>query len=292
MPATATMKSDAQGGPELGGVPPPYVPRAAKVLACRQETADIFTLELEAPDGMAPFAPGQFNMLYAHGVGEAAISLSGRPAEPRKLVHTIRSVGSVTGALARLRPGDRLGVRGPYGAGWPLEAAQGKDLVLITGGIGLAPLRPVLYEALRRRGEYGRVVLLHGIRSPADHLFADEIAVWERSADLEIEVAAAQADATWPRQAGMVTALFPRLKLNPRQTLGLMCGPEIMMRVAVRELEGRGVPGDQLYVTMERNMQCAVGFCGHCQFGPSFVCMDGPVFRYDRIHRIFEVREA
>jgi len=280
------------------------LPTVVRVQGFRTETHDTFTLALDPPtvgrianpshiEGTPySFLPGQFNMLYGFGVGEVPISLSGDPAESGSLSHTIRAVGSVTRGLAKLRPGDAIGIRGPFGSGWPVQAARGGDVVLVSGGIGLPPLRPVLYHLLRHRDEYGRVVLLYGARTPADLLYREELQAWRSRGDFQVLLTVDSADTSWRESIGLVTALFTRAEFDPKRTVGMMCGPEIMMRFTVREFEKRGVAADRLYVSLERNMQCAVGFCGHCQFGPSFVCMDGPVFRYDRIKTFFDVREA
>jgi len=272
------------------------LPEVVRVLEYRQESHDTFTLALKAPEHNGKsytFRPGQFNMLYAFGVGEVPISVSSDSAEAQQMVlHTIRGMGSVTNALGRLRPGDALGLRGPFGSSWPMDAARGHDLVFVTGGIGLAPLRPAIYHALRHREDYGRLILLHGSRTPADLLYADELQAWRRRPDFQVELTVDRTDATWSGAIGPVTTLFPAATFDPSRTIGLMCGPEVMMRFTVYEFDKRGVSHDRLYVSLERNMQCALGFCGHCQFGPHFVCMDGPVFRYDRIAPLFQVREV
>lgn len=277
------------------GLASPMVPTVVKVRSFKAETHDTFTLVLDPPvrPGMTySFLPGQFNMLYGFGLGEVPISMSGDPAETGVLLHTIRSVGSVTRGLAKLRAGDCIGVRGPFGSSWPVKEARGGDVVVVCGGIGLAPLRPALYHLLRHRDRYGKVVLLYGARTPDDVLFADELQMWRSRGDFQVFITVDRADASWRESVGLVTGLFARAEFDPRRTTGLMCGPEVMMRFTVAEFEQRGVPAERLYVTLERNMHCAIGFCGHCQLGPSFVCMDGPVFRHDRIRTFFDVREA
>jgi NAD(P)H-flavin reductase len=273
----------------------PMLPAVVRVLDYRQETHDTFTLTLEPPSASGTpyaFLPGQFNMLYGFGLGEVPISMSGDPAEAGSVVHTIRAVGSVTRGLAKLRPGSLIGTRGPFGSSWPLEAARGGDVVLVSGGIGLAPLRPVLYHFLRHRHEYGRVVLLYGTRTPSDLLYREELQAWQSRGDFHVLLTVDRADPSWRESIGLVTALFARAEFEPQRTIGMMCGPEVMTRFTLAEFEKRGVPSDRLYVSLERNMQCAVGFCGHCQLGPHFVCMNGPVFRHDRIKAFFDVREA
>lgn len=271
----------------------PMLPVVVRVRDHRSETRDSYTLTLEPPVGWPAFQAGQFNMLYAFGVGEAPISVSGDAEESGAGIrHTIRAVGPVTQALGKLRPGDSVGLRGPFGSAWPLEAARGHDVVFVSGGIGLAPLRPAIYHVLRHRADYGRLVLLHGARTPDDLLFADELQTWRRRPDFQALLTVDAASPVWTGAVGAVTQRFPQAVFDPKHALGMMCGPETMMRFAIHEFEKFGMTHDQLFVSLERNMQCAVGFCGHCQFGPSFVCMDGPVFRFDRVEPFFNVREA
>jgi NAD(P)H-flavin reductase len=270
----------------------PLLPAPATVLRARRDTPDVYTLELEPPAGEFHFAPGQFNMLYAFGAGEVPISISGDPARPEHLVHTIRAVGAVSGALARLRRGDALGVRGPFGSAWPLEAARGDDVIVIAGGLGLAPLRPAIYRLLAERGRYGRVVLLYGARTPADILYARELERWRARFDLEVQVSVDRAEGDWRGNVGVVTSLLERVKFDPLDASAFVCGPEVMMRFAAVELERRGVAHERIHVSLERNMKCAVALCGRCQFGPHFVCRDGPVFRYDRVRDLMSKREV
>jgi NAD(P)H-flavin reductase len=267
----------------------PMVPRPAKIRRVVRETAETFTLELPA-DGATPFLPGQFNMLYVFGVGEVAISISGDPARRDRVVHTTRAVGTVTRAMQRLRRGAALGVRGPFGVGWPVGEARGKDVVLVAGGIGLAPLRPVVYAILTQRPEFGRVALLYGARGPEDILYGAEIERW-RARGIAVEVTVDHATHGWAGDVGVVTSLVPRVTFDPTNTIAMVCGPEIMMRFAAQALAARGVPEAQISVSLERNMKCALGWCGHCQLGPAFVCKDGPVFPYPRVRNALTVRE-
>lgn len=273
----------------------PVVPEMVHILDRHQETADVFTLFLKPPaarpQGYA-FQPGQFNMLYVFGVGEAAISCSGDAEEPDTLVHTIRAVGSVTNALSHCQPGDAIGVRGPYGNPWPIDRLPGHHVVIISGGLGLAPLRPVLYHLLRHRSRFGRVVWLHGCRTPKDLIYAQEVQHWVGRTDIESYVTVDQGDPHWWGSVGVVTTLFKRFNLEPGHSLAFLCGPEVMMRFAQRELAYRGLTEDRVYLSLERNMQCAIGVCGHCQVGPSFVCMNGPVYRFDQIKPYFLLPEA
>ncbi len=270
--------------PEVAGsaAPPPGVMHStpARVASIDKETHDTFTLALEPFEGeeLKPFAPGQFSMLYVFGVGELPISISGDPERPGRLVYTVRSVGQATYALVTRRAGDAVGVRGPFGTQWPMAAARGKDVLIIGGGIGLAPLRPAIYHILRHRGDYGRLIVLYGARSPRDLLYRKELAAWSYLPDTQVLTTVDYGGVTWRGYVGVVTTLFRYVRLQPASTVALMCGPEIMMRYVIRELESRGVPPGNVHISMERNMKCAVGFCGHCQLGPYFICKDGPIF--------------
>ena len=269
----------------------PMVPRVARVVRARRELSDVWTLDIDAGEAGFTFAPGQFNMLYAFGVGEAAISISGDPAKPERLIHTIRSVGKVSDALTRLKPGDALGLRGPYGGGWPVGVAAGSDIVIVAGGLGLAPLRPTLYRLMAERDRYGRIVLLCGARSPADILFRRELEHWRTRLDIEIEVTVDHAGPDWRGNVGVVTTLIGRAAFDPPHTVAMLCGPEIMMRFAAVELEKKGVAPGAIYLSMERNMKCAIGHCGHCQFSSDFICKDGPVATWARLGRLVTMRE-
>ncbi|MCB1502021.1 MAG: FAD/NAD(P)-binding protein [Bauldia sp.] len=269
----------------------PMLPVARRVVRTRRELADVWTIEIEPEGDSFAFLPGQFNMLYAFGVGEAAISISGDPAESGRLVHTIRAVGKVSEALARTRPGDVIGVRGPFGVGWPVEAADGADVVVVAGGLGLAPLRPALYRLFGERHRFGRVVLLCGARSPKDILFRSEIEHWRARLDIEAAVTVDHADREWRGNVGVVTTLIGRAAFDPSNTVAFVCGPEVMMRFAAIELESRGVRPEAIHLSMERNMKCAIGHCGHCQFGGDFVCKDGPVATFEQLRRRLALRE-
>jgi NAD(P)H-flavin reductase len=258
------------------------------VRAIEPETPGVATFWLELQDARRQAAyrsePGQFNMLLVPGVGEVPISVSAAPGEQPGIGHTIRFVGLVTRVLERLRPGDVLGLRGPYGTGWPLALARGRDVLVVAGGLGLAPLRPVVRALLAQRGEYGRLVLLYGSRQPADLLYRREYADWQRQG-LEVLVTVDRADETWSGRVGVVPALLGRVSFDPARTVAFTCGPEVMMRFAVSELLARRLSPERVFLSIERNMQCGVGLCGRCQLGPYFVCKDGPVFASQRISR-------
>jgi anaerobic sulfite reductase subunit B len=269
-------------------VPPPS---RFRVTERRRDTHDTCTLVLE-PLGEAPvgrFAPGQFAMLYAFGAGEVPISLCG--GGDGRLVHTIRAVGAVTERLCALGEGDEVGVRGPYGTTWPLVEAAGRDVVVITGGLGLPPLRPVIEALLEDRDSFGELNLLYGGRSPGELLFQPELEGWRARFDMTVEVIVDSAPAGWHGRVGVVTKLIPRASFDPANTVAMMCGPEVMMRFAVAALRDRGVPPESIWVSLERSMKCAVGHCGHCQLGPLFVCRDGPVVRHDVAGPLMAVRE-
>jgi NAD(P)H-flavin reductase len=268
------------------------VPRAATITKVARETEDVFTLSLDVlawPGGFR-WAPGQFDMVWAPGTGEVPISISGSDSRG-SVLHTIRAVGEVTNVLAKLRRGDEVGLRGPFGRGWPLEAAHGKDVLVVGGGIGLAPLRPVVREVLARRKEFGKLTVLVGARTPAALLFEKELARWRGRLDVTVEATVDRADASWRGNVGVVTELLARAALDPPRTVAFVCGPEVMIRFVARELEERGVPAGSVFLSLERSMKCAVAWCGHCQLGPLLLCRDGPVFALDRVASLLATRE-
>jgi len=273
---------------ELAETADHMVPRTATVRAIRPEAYGISTFSLEYNDPGTPhgFQSGQFNMICLPGFGEVAISICSDPNMPRIMEHTIRYAGSVTRAIGRLRVGDTVGMRGPYGTPWPMQLAEGKDLMIVSGGIGLAPLRPVILEVLHRRRSFGRVLLLYGGRTPQDLLYTNEFEKWQ-DGGIEMHVSVDRADETWKGQVGVIPMAFYRTRLDHRNTLVFSCGPEIMMRFVIYEAMARRIPKDAIYVSMERNMKCAIGFCGHCQLGPVFICKQGPIFRFSQIEPFF-----
>jgi len=273
----------------------PAVPRFYRVTSRREDTVDTVTLELTEPSEPVPaFAPGQFAMLTAFGVGEVPISVSGLGdsggGRARRLVHTLRAVGAVSRALHAAQPGSLIGVRGPFGTSWDVASAAGRDLVIVAGGIGLAPLRPVLLTALADRSRYGRIVLLVGARTPGDLLYAGELDRWRR-AGVEVAVTVDRADSGWTGEVGVVTALIQPAGLAPDNSVAFVCGPDLMMRFTADALAAQGIPAGRIRVSLERNMRCGVGWCGHCQLGPLLVCRDGPVIGYDRAAELMRARE-
>lgn len=248
-----------------------------------------FAFQEEAVGAAYRFAPGQFNMLYLPGAGEIAISVSDDPESAETCAHTVRVVGNVTRTLAAMQVGETLGLRGPFGTCWPLANCVGRDVLLVAGGIGLAPLRGLIYALLRDRRQFGRLHLLYGARSPDTLLYTREYEDWSQRG-LVVHTTVDRSAAGWMGHVGVVTLLLERLRsFDPQHTTLLCCGPEVMMRFTIRAAERRGLTQEQIWVSMERNMQCAVGFCGHCQWGPEFICKDGPVFRYDRIAPFMDV---
>ena len=271
----------------------PMLPQPYVVRELLKETQDTFTLKLspETESNVSSFQPGQFSMLWVFGVGELPISISGDPAEHSRLVYTVRSVGQATNSLVTRTLGEGVGVRGPFGAGWPLEAARNRDVIVVAGGIGLAPLRPVIYNVLNRRDDYGRLVILYGARSPRDLLYRKELAAWAHHPQTQVLVTVDYGGMSWRGHVGVVTTLFKYARLQSSHSVAMVCGPEIMMRFVTRELESHGLNRHDIYLSMERNMKCAIGFCGHCQYGPHFICKDGPVFSYERLRPLLEKYE-
>jgi len=270
----------------------PFVPEIYRVKSVERELADVTTIEVEPLSGMRPaFLSGQFNMLYAFGIGEAAISISADLSSSKSFLHTIRNVGAVSSALTDLEVGATLGLRGPFGTGWPVTEAEGSDVLIVAGGLGLAPLRAAIHVILGRRERYGRVTILIGCRSPLDILYRNEIEQWRQRLDVAIEVTVDHADADWSGNVGVIPSLIPRTAFDANDCHAFVCGPEVMMRFTASALTEAGIGTDNIYVSMERNMKCAIGLCGRCQFGPSFVCKDGPVMQLDKIASSLFLRE-
>lgn len=272
-----------------------WMPVPARILDVKTENFNTRTFRMEFVDpeirDRYMFEAGQFNMVYVPGVGEAAISISSDPNQTGTLDHTIRIVGSVTRAIDRTGAGGIVGLRGPFGRPWPLEQMEGHDLVIVGGGIGLAPLRPVIYSILAQRKLYRRVVLLYGCRTPEDRLYANELEKWEEEGSIHVLVTVDNATNSWHGPVGVVTNLLKRLRVSAEKTIVLVCGPKILNRVAAWKFLQLHVPPDQVYVSLERNMNCGFGRCGHCQYGPFFVCRDGPVFCFADVAPIFAKEE-
>ncbi len=269
------------------------VPLPYRVIRRHLETRDSVSLDLEpVARRVAPFRPGQFTMLYARGVGEIAVSVSGDSSRADGIItQTIRDVGAVSRALHSSMPGQLVGLRGPFGTGWGIESAQGRQLVVVAGGVGLAPLRPVLLEAIRRHESHSRIVLIAGARSPSEFLFTDELDIWAAMPDVEVVLTVDQPADDWTGGVGFVTEPLSRLELAAGMTTAFICGPEPMMRFSATVLLGKGMAAQDIRISLERNMKCGVGLCGHCQLGPLLVCRDGPVVDFAVAGPLLAVRE-
>lgn len=271
----------------------PYLPVVAEVIGLDHDTPRIFSLHIRFVDPSAHhryhFSPGQFNMVYLFGVGEVAISIVSDPEKKEVLSHTIRAIGRVTRALQTLKVGDQLGVRGPFGRGWPLHQARGKDIVMITGGLGCAPSVSVIHYILKRRAQYGKLNILQGVKHSDDFIFRKQYEIWRQAPQTEIEIAADQAGPQWPWRVGFVTDRIQGLALQPERTIALLCGPEGMMQTAIVALIQKGLAEQDIYLSMERNMECGLGQCGHCQYGGFFICKDGPIFSYHEVKSLLNI---
>lgn len=272
----------------------PYLPFEAQVAERIQESATIFTLRLrildDARQAAYRFEPGQFNMVYLYGVGEVPISIVSDPHETEMLDHTIRAVGRVTRGLAKLKVGDRLGLRGPFGRGWPMQQAQDQDVVIATGGLGCAPVVSVINYVLQRRDQFGRLVIMQGVKHSDDLIWRQQYETWAALPDTQVLLAADEAGAGWAWRVGRPTELVAQAQFDPQRHVVMMCGPEIMMRLMAQALLDRNAKEERIWLSMERNMQCAVGHCGHCQHAERFVCRDGPVFPFPAVKQLLHVK--
>jgi NAD(P)H-flavin reductase len=271
------------------------LPSWAQVVRITPEAEGVTTFAFRFTDPLVQknfrWEPGQFNMLYIPGYGEAAISMSSDVESSDGLViHTIRNAGSVSKAASRLKVGDVVGLRGPFGNAWPLRAIQGMDVVIACGGIGLPPLRGALYSIMRERQKFGKVTLLYGARTQNDLMYPGEYATWQ-NAGIEVQSTVDRGDETWTGRVGVVPLLFYHFRVDPRVTAVMTCGPEIMMRFVIYEALARRIPAEHIFVSLERNMKCGQGACGHCQLGPYFICKDGPVFPFNRLGPYINVEE-
>ncbi len=290
------VSAEQQGRPEPMCGADTFMPVPARIIDVERENFNTHSFHIRIEDEVIRdryrFAPGQFNMLYVPGVGEAAISISSDPDESEVLCHTIRLVGSVTRSIAGLGKGGLVGIRGPFGKGWPLDQLDGRDLVLVAGGIGLAPVRPMVYWILNRRDRFRRVMLLFGCRTPQDIIYAEQLKRWTDDSPIEVLVTVDNATDEWAGPVGVVTNLLKRVKVNAERTTVMVCGPRILNRVAAWNFLQLHVPEQQVYVSLERNMNCGFGRCGHCQYGSKFVCKDGPVFCFSEVSDIFAKEEV
>jgi NAD(P)H-flavin reductase len=269
------------------------VPRPHRIKRIKRETHDTYTLDLVPADRgpVVNFLPGQFNMIYVAGVGEVPISISGDPLESDATVHTVRAVGTVTEALCKLKPGTLVGLRGPFGTHWPVRESAGSDILVVAGGIGLAPIRPAIYQILGYRDNYGKLAFLYGARAPKEILYRRELEKWRGRFDVDVDITVDHPGEDWYGGVGLVTRLILRADFDPIDTVAFVCGPEVMIRFTIGELKLLGVDTNNIYVSLERNMKCGIGICGHCQCGPEFICKDGPVFPFNHVESILKVRE-
>ena len=266
-----------------------WLPKIYTVSPVEKLTKDTVSFTLSPDDGSeVVFEPGQFNMVYAFGVGEVPISISGGCSN--YFHHTVRDVGSTSKALVDLKPGTKVGIRGPYGSAWPLKSCEGGDVIVVGGGIGLAPLRPVVQYLEDHGDKFNKRILLIGARSPEHLIFHDDIERW-KEAGIEVHISVDTATQNWKGTVGVVTKLFRKIDFDATNAKAIICGPEIMMRFCASEFLARGLPPDDIYISMERNMKCAIGLCGHCQFGPDFICKDGPIFTYEQVGKRMTVKE-
>lgn len=280
------------GMPAPARLADPMVPQPFRIARVIREIDGVFTWRLKPLDG-APFhyRPGQFNMVTQFGVGEIPVSISGDCREPDTLVHTIRAVGPVTEAMQALRAGAVVGIRGPFGRPWPIDAAVGSDVIFVTSTIGLAPLRPLIHEVLHRRQDFGKVVICYGTRGVDDIMFEADLHAWRARFDTNVHLTVHSAPSGYRGRVGGVAAAIRAARIDGPSTVAFVCRSEALTRQAVNTLGERGVTPDRVWVTLERNMKCGIGLCGHCQFGPSFMCKDGPVYRFDEIEALYSVRE-
>jgi len=267
-----------------------FTPIMARIAGIEHLTAleKVFTLELPLGKSLG-HRPGQFVEVSALGVGEAPISISSSPSRSNGHFELcVRKVGDVTSALHRLRPGDRVGIRGPYGRGFPVEKFRGKDLLFAPGGLGLAPLRSLINQVLDERALFGRVIILYGARNPSELLFKDELKQWGERDDVELHLTVDRADDNWMGHVGVITTLFKDISVYPRNTVAVTCGPPVMYRFVLMELLGKGISEGNIYLSLERRMKCGVGKCGHCQINHIYACQSGPVFPYAEIKGLEE----
>jgi NAD(P)H-flavin reductase len=280
----------ATAAPEIVAPPGAFVPLPFRVVERRQDTADTWTLTFEPVGEGIEVAPGQFVMVHAWGIGEVPISVSGPPQRAGdQLALTIRAVGAVTKAITASEPGAVLGLRGPCGNTWPIAEAAGGDVIVVAGGIGLAPLRPVVLHTIDHRDDYGFVWVLYGARTPRDLLYPVELEGWRY--EIAVDVTVDTADAAWRGKVGVVPKLVGSADFRPDNVTAFVCGPEVMMHFTVEALRERGVPDERIVLSMERDMRCGIGLCGHCQLGPTLICRDGPVYTQAELGRLMEVRE-
>jgi sulfite reductase subunit B len=266
-----------------------YLPALAEITRTEQLTKMEKLFEIRLKNGRElGHQPGQFVEVSLFGIGEAPISVSSSPTKKGSFELAVRSVGNVTKALHQMNPGAPLGIRGPFGKGFPVEEIKGKDILFVAGGIGLVPLRSLINYVLDKRSDFGRVIVFFGAKTPAEQLFLDELAKWRTSKEMEYLETVDRSEGSWKGNVGVITTLFPKVTLDPKKTVAVIVGPPIMYRFAILEAQVKGIPDDQIIVSLERRMKCGVGKCGHCQINDIYVCQEGPVFNYARIKNLKE----
>ena len=266
-----------------------YIPTLAEIVSTRQltELEKFFEIRLLEP-GPFPFEPGQFILLSVLGVGEAPVTLASSPLKKDGVEVCVRRVGSLTNALHRLQEGATIGLRGPFGKGFPVEALKGKDLLFVAGGIGIIPLRSLIHYVLERRKDFVQLSILYGAKTPKEFLFADELTAWGQRGDVRLLLTVDKPDETWEGNAGVITRLIPPLELRPKETYAVIVGPPVMYKFVLMELYQKALPESQILMSLERRMRCGVGKCGHCQINNVYVCQEGPVFSYQFLKRLPE----
>jgi NAD(P)H-flavin reductase len=274
--------------PERGG-DSLYAPQPARILRAKQLTDLERMIEVQLTNGrQLGHRPGQFVQVSVFGYGEAPISICSSPAKEGSFEMTVRNMGGLTSALHRAKEGDTIGIRGPFGNGFPMSCMQGMDCLMVAGGIGMAPLRSVIDTVLADREKYGQLIVLYGSRTPGDILFTDEIEAWKADKRNQILVAVDREAPGWDGHVGVVTTLFPQVKVNPKGVAASLCGPPVMYRFVLAELHAMRVPENQIFLSLERRMKCGMGKCGHCQIDGRCVCIDGPVFTAEEARGIHE----
>jgi sulfite reductase subunit B len=284
MMTTAQVQADSRTKSSI------YLPQMAKIVRTEQLTQmeKLFEIKLEKGQELG-HQPGQFVEVSLFGIGEAPISISSSPTRKGSFELAVRAVGNVTKALHSLTLGAALGIRGPFGQGFPVPDLKGRDILFVAGGIGLVPLRSLIQYVLDHRSAFGRVILLFGAKTPAEQLFLNELSQWRASKEMEYWETVDRSDGRWQGNVGVITTLFPKITVDPAKTVAVIVGPPIMYRFAILEAQAKGIPDEQIIVSLERRMKCGVGKCGHCQMDGIYVCQEGPVFRYSRIK---DVKEA
>ncbi len=266
-----------------------YKPEIAKINRIEKLTKTESLLDIELLSGKSlGHQPGQFVEVSVFGVGEAPISISSAPSDLAPFQLCVRAIGNVTSAMCSKKPGDKIGIRGPFGKGFELKHFKGKDILFVAGGLGLAPLRSLIWSVLKSRKDYGKVYILYGAKRPQELLFKEELKNWKERKDVEYHVTVDVGDEKWQDNVGVITTLFPYIQFDPAKTQAVIVGPPIMYRFVIRELKNRGIPDEKIWVSLERKMKCGVGKCGHCQINNIYVCQDGPVFNYEKIKNLPE----